>query len=201
MRNIVLVIVVLALFLSLFSCGPKKSVTRTSSDEVVDLSGRWNDTDSRLVSEEMIRDCLERPWVTNFTSLKHKSPVVIVGRVLNKSQERIATETFVKDLERALINDGRVEFVASSSQRAELREERGDQAMNASEDTQAEAGQEAGANFMVQGQINTILDEAGGQQVRYYQVELEMIDMKTNKKVWMGQKKIKKVVDRKKAGW
>jgi hypothetical protein len=50
---------------------------------------------------------------------------------------------------------------------------------------------------MLKGQINTIMDEAGKTQLKYYQIELEMIDMLTNEKAWLGQKKIKKTVSRK----
>ena len=27
-----------------------------------DLSGRWNDTDSRLTAEALVKDALDRPW-------------------------------------------------------------------------------------------------------------------------------------------
>ncbi|HND64376.1 MAG TPA: penicillin-binding protein activator LpoB, partial [Elusimicrobiota bacterium] len=121
-------------------------------------------------------------------------PRVIVGTVLNKSHEHINTETFVKDLERELTNSGQVKFVASKDQRDEVREERMDQAKNSSVKTAKSMGQEYGADFMLKGQINTIMDAAGKQEVKYYQVELEMIDMSSNEKAWIGQKKIKKLV-------
>jgi hypothetical protein len=103
--------------------------------------------------------------------------------------------TFVADMERALVNSGRVEFVASSDERGEIREERTDQDLNASEETRNEAGQETGADFMLKGQINTIVDVEGDQQVRYYQVDLTMISLADNRKVWLGQKKIKKLIE------
>jgi len=187
------------LAITLSSCASMPKVTRTSADEMIDLSGNWNDTDSQLVSSEMIRDSLSRPWVQEFTGKKSKKPRVIVGTVLNKSHEHINTETFVKDLERELINSGQVKFVASKEQRGEIRDERMDQAQHASFDTAKGMGQEHGADFMLKGQINTILDAAGKMQLKYYQVELEMLDMLTNEKVWIGQKKIKKVIKRRKA--
>ncbi|HRY28942.1 MAG TPA: penicillin-binding protein activator LpoB [Elusimicrobiota bacterium] len=185
--------------LFLFSCSSTPKVRRTEVDEQIDLSGNWNDTDSRLVAEEMVRDALARAWVSEFSAAKQTKPRVIVGTVLNKSHEHINTETFVKDLERELTNSGQVRFVASKEQRNEVREERVDQAQNASMETAKSMGQEYGADYMVKGQINTILDAAGKQEVKYYQVELELIDMLTNEKAWIGQKKIKKLVKYKKA--
>jgi len=180
---------------SLLVIGCATKVTRLDVNEAVDLSGEWNDTDSRLVAEEMINDALSHPWTSNFAGETGRTPTVIVGNVRNLSHEHINVNTFVADMERALINSGRVEFVASGNERGQIREERKDQDLNASEQTRNEAGQEAGADFMLIGQINTIVDAQSDQQVRYYQVDLTMISMADNRKVWLGQKKIKKLVE------
>ncbi len=180
---------------SLLMAGCSTKVTRIDVDETVDLSGAWNDTDSRLVAEEMITDALSHPWTSNFAGQSGRAPTVIVGTVRNLSHEHINVNTFVADMERALVNSGRVEFVASSSERGEIREERKDQDLNASEQTRNEAGLEAGADFMLIGQINTIVDAEDDQQVRYYQIDLTIISMADNRKVWLGQKKIKKLVE------
>lgn len=179
---------------SLLIASCSTQVTRMDVDETVDLSGNWNDSDSRLVAEEMISDALSHPWTSNFAGQSGRAPTVIVGTVRNLSHEHINVNTFVADMERALINSGRVEFVASSGERGEIREERKDQDLNASEETRNEAGQEAGADFMLIGQINTIVDVEGNEQVRYYQIDLTIISMADNRKVWLGQKKIKKLV-------
>ncbi len=184
--------IIVASALLLAACST--SVERVAPDETIDLSGAWNDTDSRLVSEEMVQDALSRPWIGDYRSRTGKRPAVIVGTVRNLSHEHINVKTFVSDIERALINSGSVDFVASSDERGEIRDERKDQDLNAREDTRNAAGRELGADFMMQGQINTIIDKEGKEQVRYYQVDLTLISMADNRKVWIGQKKIKKVV-------
>ena len=189
MRNISIV-----LALALTACSSAPTVARLEVDEAIDLSGYWNDTDSRLVSEEMVRDSLASPWSNRAAASLGRPPRVIVGSVRNRSQEHLNTQTFVKDLERALVNSGVVDVVASSDERGELRAERQDQQKHASIETAKSMGVELGADFMLQGQINSILDGAGKQQVRFYQVELELIDLESNRKVWIGQKKLKKTV-------
>jgi len=93
---------VLLLAVALAACATK--VERIDTEEVRDLSGNWNDTDSRLVSEEMIRDVLSRPWLNRFVrSHDGRPPVVIVGEVRNLSHEHINVNTFIADMERALI--------------------------------------------------------------------------------------------------
>ena len=182
------------LFFSGCATGPK--VSRVESDTAIDVSGRWNDTDSRLVAQEMLKDALNNPWLEKTTKEKGKQPTVIVGTVVNRSTEHISVQTFIKDLERELINSGKVDFVAAKGEREEIREERMDQAANATDETQKGPGKEIGADFMLKGVLNSILDEAGGTKVIFYQIDLEMYDMANNKKVWAGQKKIKKVVER-----
>ncbi|MDR2426279.1 MAG: penicillin-binding protein activator LpoB [Endomicrobium sp.] len=180
----------------LFACSAAK-VTRVAADEIIDFSGNWNDTDSHQVSAEMIRDAIDRPWVDEYLRKFNKKPRVIVGIVVNKSDEHITTETFIKDLEIALTNSGKVVMVASKDQRGELREERDEQSRNARVGTVKAHGQETGADFMIKGQINTIPDQKKGAELKYYQVELEMINIETNEKVWIGQKQIKKVIAKK----
>jgi penicillin-binding protein activator len=177
------------------SCGGKQ-VSRVGTETVTDLSGRWNDTDSRLVAEEMVNDALNRPWVDSFQKKTGKEPTVIVGQVVNRSHEHINVQTFIKDLERGLTNSGRVSFVAGKDEREEIRTERLDQAKNSAEETVKGPGKETGADYMVIGTINTILDEAEGVKAVFYQVDLEMVDMANNKKVWLGQKKIKKIISK-----
>jgi uncharacterized protein (TIGR02722 family) len=178
-------------------CGAETKVTRVDEGVVTDLSGRWNDTDSRMVAESMVKEALEYPWLSNFSQSKHRQPVVIVGTVLNNSHEHINVGTFITDLERELTNSQKVTFVAGQGEREEVRTERKEQAMYAKEDTQKSPGKEIGADYMMKGTIATILDEADGTKAMFYQVDLQMVDMESNAKVWFGQKKIKKVIEKK----
>ena len=178
-------------------CGHETKVTRVDTGTVTDLSGRWNDTDSQMVAEAMVKEALSNPWLGNFTKGKNRQPVVIVGTVLNKSHEHINVQTFVNDLERELTNSQRVTFVAAKGERDEVREDRREQAVHAREDTQKAPGKEIGADYMMRGSIATILDEQDGAKAVFYQIDLEMVDLENNVKSWFGQKKIKKVIEKK----
>ena len=182
----------------IFSSCASNNVSRVSSETVTDLSGYWNDTDVRLVAGEIIDGCLASPRIAQYPS-QHggKLPVVIVGSYRNKSDEHIDTEILIKKLEAALVNSGKVEFVASSAERNELRAELIDQQTNASESTAKSLGNETGADFMLQGSVKTIVDSDGKTMARSYFVTTEMIDIETNKKIWMDDNSsIKKVIKR-----
>ncbi len=198
MKKLFLMGCLLSFAVVLFSCSSTPKVTRVAEDEQIDLSGNWNDTDSKLVADEMISDSVAKPWLENFIAQKQNKPRIIVGTILNKSDEHINTETFTKDLEIALLNTGKATFVASKDQREEIRSERMDQADFSDPATVKKFGKELGADYMLKGQINTITDAVKKTTLKYYQVELELIDIETNEKVWIGQKKIKKVVGKSK---
>ena len=74
-------------------------VERIDPQQSMDVSGNWNDTDSRLVAEEMIRDATTNPWSRRFmTANNGQRPTVVIGRVANKSAEHINVNTFVRDV-------------------------------------------------------------------------------------------------------
>lgn len=198
MRHVA-VLAVLCCALTMLGCGPKTKVERIPEDSVTDLSGYWNDTDSRLVAEEMIGDCMTAPWKTRHWESAKEKPVVIVGVVRNKTDEHIAVETFVGDIERAMINAGDVGVVASSEEREAIRDEREDQQRYSSEETMKRWGREVGADYMLGGIISSITDEIKGERVVFYQVDLTLYDLESNAKVWTGQKKIKKYITRPRA--
>ena len=183
----------------LFACATK--VERMDGREVRDVSGKWNDIDSQMVAAEMINDCLNSGWYAKAASRLGKEPVVIVGSVINDTMEHINTGTFVEEIQRALINSGKVEFVASSEERGELRQERLEQDEFASEETRKAFGREVGADYMLSGIINSIVDSQSKKAVVFYQVNMKLIDIESNKIVWNGQKQIKKYVTHSKASW
>jgi penicillin-binding protein activator len=192
---------VIIVSLMMAGCGGGKTVTRIAVDETTDLSGNWNDTDARLTSKTMIEDCLSRPWISDFLIKEGRKPVVTVGTISNRSSEHIDTETFTTDFERELINAGKVKFVASPKQRDEIRNERMEQQKYASDETAKRLAQEIGADFMLKGAIKSITDQVSGKMTKFYQVDLELIHVETNEKVWIGDKKIKKGIAQSKTKW
>ena len=185
--------------IALFAClilfsGCRKTVTRVNTDEDIDLSGRWNDGDSRRVAEALTQSALEGRWLEEFQRKNNRQPVMIVGMIQNKSHEHIEAETFIKDMEKEFVRTGLVRVVQNSVFREKLREERADQQEFASPDTQKRWGAELGADFMMFGTINSIVDQEGRRQVTFYQVDLELANLETNELSWVDGKKIKKYI-------
>ncbi len=188
--------------LTVLFAGCYKQVSRIDPSSVTDLSGRWNDTDSRLVANELISQSLSGQWVSRHTSISGgEAPAVIVGTFRNRTMEHIPVNTFISDLERAYINSGAVTMVASPQEREEIRAERTDQQENARAASRARMAYELGAEYMLQGDVTAIEDEEGREKVIYYQIDATLTDLESNVRVWAGQHRIKKYIERPRIGW
>lgn len=171
------------------------SVSRVDVESETDISGKWNDVDSKLTAQALTDQILGEVWLSNFRRDKGgEKPVLIVGFVKNKSHEHIEAETFMKDIERSFITSQKIRLVQGGEKREAIRGERADQQTNSSVSTMKQFGLEVGADFMVQGEINTIVDAYKRKKIVYYQVNLELTNIQTNEMVWIGEKKIKKYV-------
>ncbi len=193
MKKLILTPILVTMLLLGNSCADRK-ITRVDPNTQTDLSGRWNDTDSKLTANELIADVLARPWRSNFEVQHNRKPVVIIGTVKNKSSEHIDPIVFIKDMEKAFINSGVVGVVQSGDERSQVRDERTDQQTFSSEETKKKWGREKGADFMMNGVISSIVDQYKNKKTVAYQINLELTNLETNEKVWIGEKEIKKYV-------
>ncbi len=186
----------------LFSCAEAPSrVIRVDPEQQVDLSGKWNDTDSQMVSDEMIAACMTAPWTGNYIDASGKLPVMVVGTVFNKTDEHISADVFIKDLERAFVESNRAKVVQGGAALDEIRAMRQEQQDFASPETRHYLRNELGADFVLQGVINKIVDIDANRRVYFYQVDLELTDIESAEKIWIGQKKLKKYVEKNSYGF
>lgn len=195
--RIALVAALAAALALLAGCGGGKRVTRVGTDTTIDLSGNWNDVDSRQAATDLVQQSTSgTPWIENWLEAKGKRPAIIVGEIRNKSAEHIPLKTLVAELEKSFINSGRVTVVASAAEREQVRDERADQQEFATPESMKRWGRERGADFMLLGEVNTIIDREGGDEVKFYQVDTYFVNLEDNTKAWVGQTKIKKFVGR-----
>ncbi len=194
MRKIFLTLWAAFAALCFFSCASTTSVTRMDADTDTDLSGEWNDTDIRIVCEALVADCIASPRVAEFAAKNGRPATVKIGRIRNKSSEHLDTTIVANKVETAVINSGVMEFVGNAEESEAIRAEQLAQSEHASVETQAEMGNETGADFLMTGEVNCVLDTADNKQVRHYYVTLSLVNVTTNGKLWQAQKEVKKLV-------
>ena len=173
------------------------SVGRVSSDTVTDLTGFWNDTDVKIVCDDLIDKCLASAKIKGFEEKNKRLPVIVVGKFKNDSTEHIDTSIMTEKIADAIINSGLADFVADKKEREELREEREDQnkAGYTSEETAKALDNETGADFILQGSVKTIVDKIDNKTVRTYFVSVQLINLETNVLMFKGvSDSIKKII-------
>lgn len=193
------IFVAVAAVVLIAGCGGRE-VTRTDPDTVTDLSGYWNETDARMVADSMIAQCLDGRWLVEFASAGSRGdlaskPVIVVGGIYNESSEHINTNIFMNAIEQAFLESGEIQIAAGGASRGEVRSEREDQTIFSSPETAASFGREIGADFVMTGNIGSIVDEEGSTRSIYYQISLELIDVETALKSWIGSLEIKKMIE------
>ena len=189
-----IIVICLALAVVFASC--THSVKRVDANTQMDLSGYWNDTDLRLASEYLIKECLATPRLSTYNATFGRPPVIIVGRFKNNSDEHIDTSILSQRLEASILSSGKAEFVVSGDLRDEIRAERMDQQQGYTDDaTMARIGREVGADFMLTGTVKTIVDRYDKTATRSYFITAELTDITTNRRLWIGEyNEIKKVI-------
>lgn len=185
--------IAILLILLTASCQTRQ-VTRLDPSTPIDLSGRWNDTDSRKVADQMIYDLFDSESFKTYARGREGKPVIVVGIIRNKTAEHIDADNFVKKFEVVIHNSGAAELVESSDFRDQLRVERLEQQEFADPATVKRMGMETGADLMLFGEITSETDAFSNRRVVNYVTTLFLTDIETNKRIWYGQNEIKKYV-------
>ncbi len=184
----------LVVFILFLTACQTRQVTRLDPATPIDLSGRWNDTDSRQVADQMIYDLFDSDGFKNYSKQIDRKPVIVVGLIRNKTAEHIDADNFVKKFEVVIHNSGAADLVESSAFRDKIRVERAEQQDFAEPSTAKEFGKELGADLMLFGEITSETDVLNKKRVVNYITTMYLTDIETNKRVWYGQNEIKKFV-------
>jgi hypothetical protein len=169
------------------------------------LSGRWNDNDVQIACTDLINSCLNSPRVDQFIkqyAADHNGniPAVLVGTFKNNSSEHLDTSIISSKMEVAIVNSGKLDFVAGGDTLNDIRNEQEDQQFRATEDTAVSIGAETGAALLLTGSVKAIVDRAGNRSSRTYYVGAELTNIQTRTRLWMGENsEIKKEIKQAKA--
>jgi penicillin-binding protein activator len=184
----------------LSGCGTgNQEVTRVDPGAVADVNYRFNDTDARQVWQGMVDDATFRNWTDRWRDDHNgKRPTIIVGNITNNTQDVINMNLFTRNFEREMLNSGKVRVVAMRDQRGQIRDERLQGEEWNSPQTRKQMKNEQGADLILMGDINDVKQTSadGRTLVIAYEVNLDLTDLESNEKAWIGTVDIKKVVRR-----
>ena len=157
----------------------------------------FGSTDLQMIAEKMVGSLLASPVVR-----QGHQPVILVSRVLNKTDEHIDTKAITDKIRTALVNSGAVRFVADDV-REEVMEELRYQTGSGFVDpeTRRRIGKIVGAGYLLMGEITSIRKKAGRKTDLYFKINLNLVELETGLIRWAEEKEIRKGQKKAVIGW
>ncbi len=185
----VLSLAALAMALLLTGCASKVDYGDAQARETVTTD--FGSTDLQMIAAKMVDDMMVFPPIVDMT--RERRPVLFVDRVKNKTSEHIDTESITDTIQTKLINSGKFRFVDMSvvnrvREQLEYQQDSGmvDQA------TAAQMGRQIGAEFMLYGNLSSIVKRDDSTKDVYYKFTLKLLNIQSGIIEWSGEKEIRK---------
>jgi uncharacterized protein (TIGR02722 family) len=199
MRNNLVLIMILNFLLVTVGCGPKAFVKGDYDENVQEtnlLNDKWSETDMQTA----VRDLVASATAHDSISSAKRPPVVMVTRLQNKTSEHIDTQSVTDMFRVELMRNGRVSFVDKEA-REDIAEEYDYQDSGmVSNETKKEKGGQIGADFILNGRLDSIVQQAGRDKTVYYKMTMNMTNLKTGVIVWSDYKQIRKIFKKQRVG-
>lgn len=179
-------------------CGPKAFVKGQYDDTTKEnlLDDQWSETDMQVAVKAMVQSLVNTPAIVNAKA----TPVLMVTNLQNKTSEHIDTQSIMDMVRVELSQSGRVAFIDKEA-REDISNEYGYQNSGAvSDETKKGPGGQVGADFIVNGRLDSIVKEVGKDKTVYYKLTLNMTNLKTSVISWTNQKEIRKAFKKKSIG-
>lgn len=190
MRISILTILLFLTVTFIQGCGPK-AFTKGGYDDpnkVILLDDKFGENDMQLISNQLVDSLSKSDKIAKLS----QPPVVMVGRVRNRTSEHIDVKSITDKIRTALIKSGKFRF-ADKEAREELAEEYEYQGGKFVDKKSAKgAGKQIGVDFLITGDVASNVQEVGKDKVVYYKTTLNLINLETNIIEWSDEKEIRK---------
>jgi penicillin-binding protein activator len=171
-------------------CGPKAFV-KGEYDNVErenNLNDLWSETDMQKVVADLVAGMTSHNSIAN----AKRPPIVMVTKLQNKTNEHIDTQSIMDMVRVELSRGGRVAFVDREAREDVADEYNYQNSGMVSEETKKGPGGQIGADFIINGRLDSIVQEVGKDKTVYYKITMNMTNLKTNLVVWTDYKQIRK---------
>jgi len=170
-------------------CASGPRVRYGDPTKVETLTEQYGSTDLQGIAERMVQSLVRHPAISG-----GNRPVVQVSTVKNKTTEHIDTKTITDKIRTALIKTGMVRFTAVSDANREMLDnlEYQEHSGVVSKASRKRVGRQVGADYLLYGEIDSIVKRAGRQSDVYYKFTLNLVDVETGLIEWADEKEIRK---------
>ena len=191
MANFWMSILTLVAVVGVVGCGPKAFIKGDYDEDVEEtnlLTDKWSESDMQNAVSDLAKSAVTHPAIRN----AKRPPIVMVTRLQNKTDEHIDTQSITDMFQVELMKTGSVTFVDKAA-RDDISEEYDYQDSGmVSRETKKGKGNQVGADFILNGRLDSIVQQAGKDKTVYYKMTMNMTNLSTGLKVWTDQKQIRK---------
>ena len=181
----------LTLPLLMTGCASQQTITYGDATAVETTSLTFGSTDLQMISAKMVDDLLVFPPVVELTT--GRRPVITLGDIDNRTSEHIETGSITNTIRSKLINSGRFRFVDMKSTQQIRNQLDYQNASGMVDPTKAiRMGQAIGAEFILNGDFDSIVKYNGKTKDVYYKFTLNLVNIRTQIVEWSGEKEIRK---------
>ncbi|EJL6829923.1 penicillin-binding protein activator LpoB [Vibrio cholerae] len=183
------VIALLGLAVILGGCSNKVSYGDVQAVETVNVD--FGSTDLQKIAAEMVDSMMMSGSVSAIT--RDGRPIVFVERIKNKTSEHIDTESITDTISTKMLNSGKFRFVDMDrveAVRDQLNFQNNDELVNQS--TAIQFGKMVGAQYMLYGNLSSIVKNAGSDKDVYYKMTMRLMDLQTGLIEWADETEIRK---------
>lgn len=193
MRNIRVLILGAIVCGFVTGCGPRQFVKGTYDQNVESnpnlLTDKWSESDMQQAVKDLVAAATSHPAIAS----AKRPPIVMVTRLQNKTDEVIDTQSITDMFQVELQNSGKVAFVDKAAREDMASEYDYEGSGMVSRETAKGKGGQIGADLILNGRLDSIVQEAGRDKTVYYKLTMNMTNLKTGIIVWTGQKQIRKL--------
>ncbi|MEF1310375.1 penicillin-binding protein activator LpoB [Vibrio mytili] len=183
------IIALLGLAVILGGCSNKVTYGDAQATETTTID--FGSTDLQTIAEEMVDSMMMSGSVAAIT--RDQRPIVFVERIKNKTSEHIDTESITDTISTKMLNSGKFRFVDMDrvdSVRQQLNFQNTDELVNQS--TAIQFGKMVGAQYMLYGNLSSIVKNAGSDKDVYYKMTMRLMDLETGLIEWADETEIRK---------
>ncbi|MNL29042.1 hypothetical protein D3C87_1507140 [compost metagenome] len=127
-------------------------------------------------------------------------PTVMVTGLQNKTSEHIDTQSIMDMVRVELMRTGKVGFIDKEARQDISDEYNYQNSGMVSGETKKGPGGQVGADFIINGRLDSIVQEVGKDKSVYYKLTLNLTNLKSSMIVWSDQKQIRKTFKKKSVG-
>lgn len=196
--NSLLLILLASVSLVLTSCGPKAFVKGDYGDPEKEnlLNDQWSETDMQKTVQALVSSMTAHPVIAN----AKRPPVVMVTQLQNKTSEHIDTQSVMDMVRVELMKTGKTSFIDKEARQDIADEYNYQNSGMVGGETKKGPGGQIGADYIVNGRLDSIVQEVGKEKTVYYKVTLNLTNLKTGVINWTDQKQIRKYYKKKSVG-